>query len=155
MLRHIEQRLLLIIEMAGHNQAARVRHAQALRNEIESARDRQRGGGQHDGVHLVEEAFGQEPETSMGVACRKKPRPRLPPNKRTPLRRSPSRNGGAWPSSSVRRINGITSSGGFFSSFEVRADQFQRGEQSRVDVLVLLAERGAALERGAASALAE
>jgi len=38
---------------------------------------------------------------------------------------------------------------------EVRADQLERGEQAGVGVVVLFAEGGAALEGGAAVALAE
>jgi hypothetical protein len=76
-LRHVEQRLLLVVEMAGHHQRARVLQAQPLLGVVEAARHRQRAPSEHHRVHLVEQRSETMLDTSMGVACRKAAAPAL------------------------------------------------------------------------------
>ena len=49
----------------------------------------------------------------------------------------------------------MISSGGFLQQLQVRADQFERGQQVGIDLLVVLEEGVAARESGAPVALAE
>ena len=60
MLRHVEQRLLGVVEVAGHNQRARQLHAQPLLHEFERALHCQRGRGHHDARHFVEKFIREQ-----------------------------------------------------------------------------------------------
>ncbi len=56
-LRHVQQRLLLIIEMARHDQRSRTPQAQPRLRKFEIPGDRQRGRRQHHRVDPIEQPF--------------------------------------------------------------------------------------------------
>src|ERR1017187_7796363 len=139
-LRNVQQRLLLVIEVAGHHQRAGVLHAEALLREDEATRDGQRGAGEHHGVHLAEQALGNDAGHIDGGGLEKAaPATLFHPideilivllHQETQrlvefLSAAKQRN------DLLRRI---------LQQPEVRPDQFERGDEVRVNLLVVLAE---------------
>ena len=56
----VEERLLLIVEVAGHDERARELDSEALLDEVEGALHGERGGRHYYAGDAVEELFGEE-----------------------------------------------------------------------------------------------
>ena len=142
-LRHIQQRLLLIFEVAGHDQGARLLDAQALLDEIEAACHRQRGRGQDHRIHGIEEPLGQQRRDIDGGGLQKKAaaaalRP-IHVGLVVALQHEPQ--GQSQFDRAALQRNDLH--GRILDQLQVRADQFQRGVQVAVDLFVALHELGA------------
>src|SRR5258707_1228896 len=60
MIRHIEQRLLLVIEVTGDDQGARLFQPEAALRVIEAASDGEGGGSQNRGVDFVPKVLTEQ-----------------------------------------------------------------------------------------------
>src|ERR1035437_2650128 len=155
LLGHIEQRLLLVIEVAGHYQGARVLQTEALFRELETARHGERGAGEHHGIHLAEQAFGNDAGHVDGGGLEEAAAAALfhPVDEiRVVLLLEEAQSLVQFLGAAKKRDDLLRR---ILQQPEVGTDQFERGQQVRVNLLIVLAEGVTAGEGDAPVSLAK